>query len=124
MVDFTELESIARGEFVDIVVDVYRIGAKLRMLLIDESYIDFWWSEVQEGRFAHHWNRQNVDGTIHRHDNSPHRKWARITTFPQHYHQEREELVTESLLPEKPQEAVRAFLTFCREIIQTGKTRL
>lgn len=57
MVDLAELEGIARGEFADIVVDVYRIDAKLRMLLIDGSYIDFWWSEVQEGRFAHHWNR-------------------------------------------------------------------
>ena len=88
------------------------------------KWIDFWWSEVQEGRFAHHWNQQNVDGTIHRHDNSPHRKWAHISTFPQHYHQEHEELVTESLLPEKLQEAVRALLTLCRELIQTGKTRL
>jgi hypothetical protein len=124
MVDLAELESIAREEFADLVVDVYRIDAKLRMLLTDESYIDFWWSEVQESRFAHHWNRQNVDGTIHRHDNSPHRKWAHITTFPRHYHQGREESVTESFLPEKPQEAVRAFLAFCREVIRTGKTHL
>jgi hypothetical protein len=123
MVDLAELESIARGEFADIVLDVYRIDAKLRMLLTDESYLDFWWSEVQEGRFAHHWNRQNVDGTIHRHDNSPHRKWSHIKTFPQHYHREREELVTESFLPETPQEAVRAFLVFCREVIRAGTPR-
>jgi len=120
MVDLAELESIARGEFADIVLDVYRIDAKLRMLLVDESYIDFWWSEVQEGRFAHHWNRQNVDGTIHRHDNSPYRKWSHIKTFPQHCHEEREGSVTESFLPETPQEAVRAFLAFCREVIQVG----
>jgi len=54
MVDFAELEDIARREFANIVVDVYGIDAKLRELLTDESYLDFWWSEVQEGRFAHH----------------------------------------------------------------------
>jgi hypothetical protein len=54
MVNLAELEGIARGEFADIVLDVSRIGAKLRMLLIDGSYIDFWWSEIQEGRFGHH----------------------------------------------------------------------
>jgi hypothetical protein len=117
MANFAELERIAREEFADIVVDVHRIDAKLRVLVIDESYVDFWWSEVQEGRFAHHWNRQQVDGAIYRHDNSPHRRWAYISTFPRHYHREREESVTESFLPEEPPEAVRAFLAFCREVI-------
>ena len=120
MVNLAELEGIARREFADIVLDVYRIAAKLRMLLTDGSYIDFWWSEVQEGRFAHHWNRQHVNGTIHRHDNSPHRKWRHIKTFPQHYHREREDSVTESVLPSDPQEAVRTFLIFCREVVQTA----
>ena len=122
MVDLAELEGIAREEFADMVMDVHRIDAKLRMLLIDGSHIDFWWSEVQEGRFAHHWNRQNLDGTIHRHDNSPHRKWRHIKTFPQHYHREREDSVTESFLPTKPQEDVRAFLAFCREFLRAGET--
>ena len=105
-----------RGEFADIVLDISHTGAKLRMLLIDGSYVDFWWSEIQEGRFAHHWNRQHVNGTIHRHDNSPHRKWRHIKTFPQHYHREQEDSVTESFLPSAPQEAVRTFLMFCREV--------
>jgi hypothetical protein len=102
MVDLAELERIARADYADVVMDVYRIDAKLRVLLIDESYLDFWWSEVQQGRFAHHWNRQHVDGPIHRHDNSPHRKWQHIETFPQHYHREREDAVTASFLPAEP----------------------
>ena len=119
MIDVTELERIAREDFADIVLDVRLIDAKLRIVLIDDSYLDFWWSEVQAGRFAHHWNRQHVDGTIHRHDNSPHRRWSHIPTFPQHYHQEHEEIVIESFLPEEPSESVRLFLTFCRELLQT-----
>ncbi len=115
MVDLSVLEGIAKAEFADIVVDVYRIDAKLRMLLSDGSSLDFWWSEVQEGRFAHHWNRQHLDGTIHRHDNAPHRKWQHVRTFPQHYHRGREDTVTESFLPQEPQEAARTFLAFCRQ---------
>lgn len=60
MIDLATLERIARAEFADIGVDVYRIDAKLRLLLVDESYLDLWWSEVQDGRFAHHWNRYHV----------------------------------------------------------------
>ena len=78
MVDLVALERLAKEEYADIVMDAYRVDAKLRVLLTDESYLDFWWSEVEPGRFAHHWNRQHVDGTIHRHDNSPHRKWQHI----------------------------------------------
>ena len=120
MVDLVALERMAREEYADIVMDVYRVDAKLRVLLTDESYLDFWWSEVEQGRFAHHWNRQHVDGTIHRHDNSPHRKWQHIETFPQHYHRERENVVSASFLPEEPHEAVRAFLSFCREVMRAG----
>jgi hypothetical protein len=123
MVDLAALERIVREEYADIVLDVYRLDAKLRVLFVDESYLDFWWSEVQEGRFAHHWNRQQVDGTIHRHDNSPHRKWQHIETFPQHYHCEREDSVIASLLPIEPHGAVRAFLAFCRDIIRSDDTR-
>jgi hypothetical protein len=38
MVNLAELEGIARGEFADIVLDVSRIGVKLRMLLIDLTF--------------------------------------------------------------------------------------
>jgi hypothetical protein len=66
MVDLVGLGSIAQGKFSDIVVGVHRIDAKLRMILIDGSYVDLWWSEIQEGRFAHHWNRRHLDGTVYR----------------------------------------------------------
>ena len=49
MVDLAVLERIARQEYADIVLDVFRIDAKLRMVLTDESYGDFWGSEVQAG---------------------------------------------------------------------------
>jgi hypothetical protein len=111
MVDLTVLAALPREEFADIVVVVRHIDAMLRIILSDESYIDFWCSEVQDGRFVHHCNRQHVDGTLHRHDNSPYRKWQHIPTFPHHYRREQEETVTESVLPQESHEAVRAFLS-------------
>jgi Family of unknown function (DUF6516) len=122
MVDLVGLERMAREEYADIVLDAYRVDAKLRVLLADESYLDFWWSEVEPGRFAHHRNRQHVDGTIHRHDNSRHRQWQHVETFPQHDHREREDAVSASFLPTEPREAVRAFLTLCREVMEAGGT--
>jgi hypothetical protein len=44
MVGLIGLERIAREEYADIVLDAYRVDAKLRVLLADESYLDFWWS--------------------------------------------------------------------------------
>ena len=122
MVDLVALQRMAREEYADIVMDVYRVDAKLRVLLTDESYLDFWWSYQILVYNDHHWNRQHVDGTIHRHDNSPHRKWQHVETFPQHYHREREDTVSVSFLPTEPREAVRAFLTFCREVMEAGRT--
>jgi hypothetical protein len=49
-------------------------------------------------------------------------KWQHIEAFPQHYHREREDAVTASFLPAEPQEAIRTFLTFCREVIQASET--
>ena len=41
MVDLVALERLAREEYADIVMDTYRVDAKLRVLLTDESYLDF-----------------------------------------------------------------------------------
>ena len=116
MADLFDLARIAAKEFVDIVVATTIIRDKLRVLLQDGSYIDFWWSGKIPERFAHHWERIHVDGTIYRHDNMPHPRWQNATTFPQHYHEESQNHVVDSFLPPAPPEtALRAFLTFARQ---------
>jgi len=115
MVDLSYLSRIAIREFADIVVATTVIRNKLRVLLRDESYIDFWWSSQIPGRFAHHWERTHVDGTIYRHDNMPHPAWQHTATFPQHYHEGSQNRVVDSFLPSDPPEALRAFLAFARQ---------
>ncbi len=55
---------------------------------------------------------------IYRHDNMPHPRWKGVSTFPQHSHQGKPEFVVKSYLPaESPEDALRAFLTFARQIL-------
>ncbi|MFQ6057666.1 MAG: DUF6516 family protein [Anaerolineae bacterium] len=118
MVDLDRLRRIAETEFADIVGATEVMRGKLRVLLSDGSYIDFWWSSQIAGRFAHHWERTHVDGTIYRHDNMPHRRWQSVTTFPQHFHDGNPGKVRESDLPTEPAEALRQFLQFARVLMQ------
>lgn len=114
MPDLEKLKRIAEEEFADIVTRAWIIDAKLRVLLVDESFIDFWWSLEIPGRFAHHWERRHIDGTIHRHDNAPHIAWQQVSSFPVHWHKFDEHHVVESALPMDPEGMVRFFLEFAR----------
>ncbi len=117
MADLLALQRIAESDFADIVLGTRIVDARLRILFTDGSYLDFWWSLEIPGRFAHHWERSHVDGTIYRHDNMPHSKWASTPTFPQHYHDGSADHVGESRLPVHPEAALREFLDFVRSRI-------
>ena len=54
---------------------------------------------------------------IYRHDNSPHKRWESVATFPKHFHDGSETNVSESHLSEVPEEALREFLAFVRASI-------
>lgn len=50
MIDYVRLIDIINDEFADIVISTAIIDAKLRVVFIDNSYIDFWWSKNLPGR--------------------------------------------------------------------------
>ncbi len=108
------LATIAQTEFTDIIYAAVVIDAKLRLVLVDTSFIDFWWSKGLPGRFAYHWERRHVDGTIYRHDNAPHPQWQYVSSFPRHFHYEKDSNVIVSDLSLDPTTAVRQFLSFAR----------
>lgn len=113
-----DLADIATLEFADIVVSVETPEeGKLRIHLIDGSFLALWLSLKRPGIYAYHWKRRHVDGTLHRHNNIPHRRWASVATFPKHYHAGEEEHVVESNLPDDPAEALREILVFCRAVL-------
>lgn len=116
MPDLEALRAIVEVEFPAIVRSAAIMRDKLRVVLIDSSYIDFWWSTQIAGRYAHHWERRHSDGTIYRHGNLPHPQWRRVASFPKHFHAEGQPHVAESTIADDPEQAVRQFLAFA-----TGK---
>ena len=114
MPQLDRLRKIAETEFTLLVRSTVIVRDKLRVVLIDGSYIDFWWSTQIPGRYAHHWERRHVDGTIYRHDNMPHPQWQAVESFPKHFHDRDAHTVIKSNLPSDPEDALRAFLRFAQ----------
>lgn len=70
IIDIEKLKDIIEIEFGEIVEDVAPTDInELRIVLIDGSFIDVWFSLKLEGRYNYHWERKFIDGAIYRHDN-------------------------------------------------------
>ncbi len=118
-----KLKEIAEIEFDDIVANAeIKDINEIRIFLKEASFIDVWFSLKLEEKYSYHWERSEVDGTVYRHDNVPHKRWQHIKTFPKHFHEgsEADEDCKESYISEKPEEALREFLSFVREKITSG----
>ena len=120
MPDLEGLRAIAETEFPSLVQSTTIVRDKLRVIFTDSSYIDFWWSTQIPGRYAHHWERRHVDGTIYRHDNMPHPQWQKVDSFPKHFHAGDQDTVVTSTLTATPEEAVRGFLLFAQSKVSAG----
>ncbi|MCK5522167.1 MAG: hypothetical protein KAI83_03445 [Thiomargarita sp.] len=82
-VNIKRLREIAEVEFSDIVKEAMISDVnELRIMLKEGSFIDIWFSLKLVERYSYHWERRAIDGTVYRHDNAPHRRWNRVTTFP------------------------------------------
>ena len=115
MVSLDDLERIAEIEFADIVESTLRIGVKLRVLLVDDSFIDIWLSQKLENRYGFHWEQMKT-GLSFRYDNFPNTQWADIPTYPFHFHDGSQNNVVESSLFEPDvSEGFRGFMAWTRE---------
>lgn len=113
IVDIEKLRDIAEVEFAEIVSDVISTDInELRIIFSDGSFLDVWHSLKLEGRYSYHWERRFLNGTIYRHDNAPHLKWEKVSTFPKHFHNGSEDLVTLSSIPDEPEAALKEVLSF------------
>ncbi len=59
------LRELAISLYPEIVIDAEIVYGKLRIYLIDESFIDVWISRRLSNRYAIHWERRHIDGTIY-----------------------------------------------------------
>jgi len=113
----TPLESlrrIAEVEFSDLVIQAESMGPKLRLFLVDGSYIDIWAARKLEGRFGFHWERRHLDGRIYRYDNFPDSEWSSVSTFPFHFHDGEQGRVVAAPFATELDQALREFLSFVR----------
>lgn len=116
---YRQLKEIVDCEYNDITEESEIIfsyagrARKLRLKLIDNTFIDIWHS--QEGEYSFHWEQRHIRNTIYRHDNAPHKKWSSIRTFPKHCHDGIQGNVTESNLSDNPNDALREFLAIVRK---------
>lgn len=117
MPDLERLRRIAETEFLNLVQSTAIVREKLRVVLVGGSYMDFWWSSQIPGRYAHHWERRHVDGTIYRHDNMPHPQWRAVRSFPKHFHTGEQQAVVESDMADDPEQGLRQFLRFAESQI-------
>jgi len=66
LVNVDRLCEIADVEFDDIVEEAYSPDInELRVILVDGSFIDVWFSLKLVGRYSYHWERKAIDGTIY-----------------------------------------------------------
>ena len=120
MSSLDEIQRIAEVEFAAIVVQADLLGAKLRVLLTDTSYVDVWLSRKLGGRFGFHWERRHLDGHIYRFDNFPDTNWSGVSTFPFHFHHGEQDAVLASPFTVEPEQGFREFMTFVQQTM-SGK---
>jgi len=87
----------------------------LRIELVDGSFADVWISV--SGKYSYHWNRLDIDGTIYRYDNAPHKPWTFVATFPHYFHNGDDKAVIESDMDSKPDIQMKKFMNFMRETL-------
>ncbi|MBM2816878.1 MAG: hypothetical protein HW421_3640 [Ignavibacteria bacterium] len=117
MIDIITLKLIADIEFAEIVQTSFFIENKLRIVLCDNSFIDVNLSEKIPDKFGFHWETKNENLEIFRYDNFPDSNWKYVETYPEHFHNSKQENVKSSPFPKDIIEGFRAFLNFINEKI-------
>lgn len=87
---------------------------KLRLYIIDGSYVDIWFSRKIRGRFAYHWERRKINGEVYRFDNHPHEEYKHMKGYPMHFHDGSDRAIKESWFSKNHDYAIREFLRFVR----------
>ncbi|MCL6447267.1 MAG: hypothetical protein K6U04_03820 [Armatimonadetes bacterium] len=115
--NYEELAGIAEEEFPDVVLHTRIFSGKLRLYIVDGSYIDIWFSKRLRKRFAFHWERRAIDGKIYRYDNRPHEELKCLKGYPGHFHNGDDQNIIESDFSTNFEEALREFLQLARNVL-------
>ena len=116
------LRRIAEIEFTVLVVQSDILDSKLRILLLDRSYVDVWVSRKLTGRFGFHWERSHIDGSIYRYDNFPDVEWSQVSTFPYHFHDGNQKKVVSASFAPDLEQGFREFMEFVKRTIESKES--
>jgi hypothetical protein len=109
-----DIKRIAEIEFSDIVKNISQIDFKLRVTLINNSFVDIYLSQRLPDRFGFHWECMDDAKTFYRYDNFPDNNWQTVKTFPYHFHNGSQDSVESSPFPLTTIEGFRAFMDFVK----------
>jgi hypothetical protein len=116
---YRALRTIALTEFADVVVSARTVALptgdplKLRIDVVDGTLLDVFLSV--SGRYSYHWDRRVTSfHEVYRHDNAPHGRALRVSTFPKHFHDGSEASLVDSHVSDDPRHAIREFPAFVR----------
>ncbi len=113
-----DIKRIAEIEFADIIKNSYQVDYKLRIILINNSFIDVYLSQRLPDKFGFHWECKDKKGTFYRYDNFPDKNWQSIATFPHHFHKGSQDAVEVSPFPLTIIKGFRAFMEFVSKKIK------
>jgi len=114
-----EIRRIAEVEFVDVVKNTFFVNYKLRIILIDNSFIDVNLSRTISHKFGFHWERP--DNSIYRYDNFPDNNWKYVSTYPYHFHKGTQDNVVPASFSLTIDQGFRDFMKFVKIEINKNK---
>ena len=114
-----EIERMIQVELNDFIYSSQILRNKLRIIFVDQSFVEIFKSNNIKDRWAFHWERKHVDGTIYRHDNIPHKAWENTESFPWHYHYKNENNVIKSDFTNDIIKNIKILINFIRQIAQS-----
>ncbi len=120
---YRSLGVIAVREYSDIVLDVEVREDRLRIHLVDGSFLDVWFSRRKPGKYAFHWERRHVNGTIYRWDNAEHKSMRSLPTYPHHMHEGSRENVKPFMPEATPDNTFRKIMEYVRRKLGKHESR-
>ena len=118
---YLQLARIAEEEFPDIVEHAETREDRLRLYIMDNSFIDVWFSRRIPCKYAFHWERRHLDNTVYRWDNAAHRKLESLETFPHHFHEGNQHNIRPFEPMQTMEDTLRIILEYIRQQIRTSK---
>ena len=115
---YLQLARIVEREFPDIVEHVEARKDRLRLHVIDGSFIDVWFSRRIPCKYAFHWERRHIDGTVYRWDNAAHKGLEGLETFPHHFHEGSQHNIRSFKAKETMEDTLRVILEYVRQRIK------